>query len=142
MTEPESLDDYFSILMMIYPQNESPRSVIMDNACNFYSYCMRREPFKFKNMICWTDEFHGGSHKCGPLYHCRLVKELLTSFRGRNDSHIEQINKIIKVITVSCGYMNLEHFVKTVMITLEIYNREKVQTMDKINKNKMIRKRK
>eukprot|EP01084_Bolivina_argentea_P045152 83115_1 len=94
---------------------DAPDHFIMDNACNFQPYCMYREPDKFKNMQCHTDEFHGiAGHKCGPLYSVTLSKDTISVLSKINDSSIEQMNRVIKLCKISAQYMNISTFNKTV----------------------------
>ena len=128
MTRPESVNDYFSVLMMMYPGDSAPDHFIMDNGCNFQKYCMFREPKKFRSMKCWTDEFHGGAgHKCGPLFSVTLSKNTSSVLSNLNDSSIEQMNRMIKLVKISAQYMKTRTFNETVELMLEVANRRQIR---------------
>ena len=128
MKEPESVDEYFSLLLMIYPGLEHPDTFIIDNPCNLSPYCMYREPAKFMNMDLWTDEWHGlTGHKCGPLHSVALSKQLSSKLSKLNDSSIEQMNRALKLLSSSTSYMSLESFASNITIMLEIWNRRQIR---------------
>ena len=127
MRTPEGLNDYFSVLMMIYPNLESPTLVLGDVACQLERYCMNREPSKFKNTLFLNDELHSQGHKCGPLYNVKYFKDALSSFVYLNDPSIEQTNRICKYLRISTMYMKLSTFMSSVCNILEIESRKSIR---------------
>jgi len=124
----ESVNDHFSLVMAIYPGFESPEHHIMDNACNYYPYCMAREPTKFKNMNAWTDEFHGiAGHKCGILQSVKTSKQMSERLIGVNDSIIEQMNRILQRLHICAMWMSLETFDAHVKMILDMFNRRSMR---------------
>ena len=126
LREPESVNDIFSLIMMIYPGNTAPNLILCDNACQLHKYAMYREPVKFKNTLCLNDEFHGLGHKCGPFYNIKYLKDSLSRFAFLNDSEIEQVNSKLKKIRLSCSYMNLPSFDFAVTQQLELISRQSI----------------
>ena len=124
----ESVNDHFSLVMAIYPGNEAPEDHIMDNACNYYPYCMAREPTKFKNMNAWTDEFHGiAGHKCGILQNVKTSKQMSDKLMGVNDSIIEQMNRILQRLHICAMWMSLPTFDAHVKMILDMFNRRSMR---------------
>ena len=126
MRTPEGLNDYFSVLMMIYPDYKAPTLVLGDVGCQLERYCMNREPTKFKNTIFLNDEMHAQGHKCGPLYNVKYFKDALSSFAYLNDPSIEQTNRICKYLKISTMYMKLSTFMRSVCNLLEIESRKSI----------------
>ncbi len=76
LKSPESVDNYFSFLLMYYPGLDAPSDLITDNPCNILPYLIYREPKKFQNTQNHSDVFHGGAgHACGPLFSSKYWKE-------------------------------------------------------------------
>ena len=124
---PESVNDCFSVLMMIYPGNTAPSVILCDNACQLHRYCMYREPIKFKYTLFLNDEFHAKGHKCGPLYNIKYFKDSLSKYAFLNDSDIEQTNSKLKLLRLSTSYMNLKSFSSFITQCLEIVSRKAIQ---------------
>ena len=127
---PESVNDCFSLIMVMYPGNTAPSIVLCDNACQLHRYCMYREPQKFKNTLFLNDEFHAKGHKCGPLYNIKYFKDSLSKFAFLNDSDIEQTNSKLKLLRSSTSYMNLKSFASFITQCLEIVSRKAIQKTD------------
>ena len=130
MREPEGLNDYFSLLITIYKDNDAPKLVLCDNACQLNRYCMHREPQKFKNTLFLNDEIHSKGHKCGPLYCIKPYKDSLTDLSFLNDPSIEQTNRILKYLKISTMYMKLQNFMSFVTNLLEIESRKSIRKRD------------
>ena len=125
---PESVDNYFSNLVMFYPELESPTDFICDNPCNGQPYLMYREPAKFEKMQCFSDVFHGWTgHVCGPLYCAKLWKEVNQYLRNVNTSLVESTNNIIQRMNISAIWMNLPTFNLYMTQMLEITNRKGIR---------------
>lgn len=124
----ESVNDHFSLVQAIYPGNEAPDHHIMDNACNYYPYCMARETTKFKDMCAWTDEFHGiAGHKCGLLQNVKISKQISDALCGANDSIIEQMNRILQRLHICAMWMRLDTFDTHVKLILDMFNRRSIR---------------
>jgi len=126
MKEPEGLNDYFSVILMMYPDESAPAIIVSDLACQLERYCMNREPKKFRNTLFLNDEIHAQGHKCGPLYNVSYYKDSLASLFFLNDPSIEQTNRICKNLKTSTMYMRLSTFMNTVTNLLEIESRKSV----------------
>ena len=129
----ESTDDHFSLLCALYPDDKHPDHYIMDNACNLYPYCVTREPRKFQDMCIHTDEFHGlAGHKCGPVANVKLGKDVVPALKDINDSHIEQLNRILKRLKISALWMNCRTLHDHVTMILDMHNRRQLRKAQKM----------
>ena len=133
MVTPEGLNDYFSLFIMLYPDNTAPKLILGDVACQLERYCMNREPKKFKNSLFLNDEAHSQGHKCGPLYNVKYFKESLSSLVFLNDPSIEQTNRICKNLKTSTMYMKLDTFMRNVCNLLEIESRKSIRKRQSSN---------
>ena len=131
LKNPESVNDCFSLLLMMYPGDEAPEAILCDNACALHKYCMIREPTKFRDTLFINDDFHAKGHKCGPYYSASAWKDCDHKCPFRNDSEIEQINATLDKSRLSCRYMALKTFAKTITRILEIYSRKQINKRNK-----------
>lgn len=122
MNSPESPNDYFSIITMIYIK--PPKFVLCDIACQMQKYCMTREPDLFKDTIFLNDQMHGNNHKCGVYFNVKSYKHLGMELAGLNDPSIEQSNRILGRIKVHACWMKLSTLCKYLDILIEIENRK------------------
>ena len=124
----ESVDNYFSTIVMFWPDNECISDLISDNPCNSHPYMMYREPAKFENMQTFSDIFHGwAGHVCGPLYCAKLWKEINQYLHNINTSLVESNNNIIQRMNISAIWMNLPTFNLYMTQMLEIVNRKGIR---------------
>ena len=126
LKNPESVDDAFSLMMMLYPGDEAPDHVNCDNACALHRYCIYREPGKFNKTIFSNDQFHSKGHKCGPYYNVKYWKDTNKKCPFRNSSKIESLNSKLDKSRISCGFMNLPSFAEHVTDKLEIASRKAI----------------
>eukprot|EP01083_Nonionella_stella_P045788 122775_1 len=130
---PESTDEYFSALCQMYPGLTAPDDVILDNPCNVQPYMMYREPDKFKNTQFHSDIFHGwAGHICGPLYCSRYWKETSSRYYKVNTSSIESMNRILKRLSISSMWMNIDTFTRHLTLIMEIQNRMVIRRQEKL----------
>ncbi len=128
----ESVDNYFTALLMYYPGNDAPTDLISDNPCNIQPYMIYREPTKFKDVQHHSDIFHGWTgHKCGPLYCSKYWKTDSSKYHRINTSLIESNNNILKRMYTSAMWMRLDTFNLYFMLILEIRNRIIIRGQEK-----------
>ncbi len=128
----ESVDNYFTALLMYYPGKKAPSDLISDNPCNIQPYMMYREPEKFQDMQQHSDIFHGwAGHKCGPLYCSKYWKKAGKKYKKLNTSLIESNNAILKRIFTSALWMRLDTFNLYFKLILEIQNRRVIREQEK-----------
>eukprot|EP01084_Bolivina_argentea_P071530 130017_1 len=131
LKEPESVDNYFSVIVVYYPGFLSPSDLVSDNPCNIGPYCIYREPKKFMDMQNSSDIFHGwNGHKCGPTYCLRIWKEVCAIYSKINTSWTESCNNIIKRMKTSAIWMNLDTFNTYLEMMLEIENRQVIRKQE------------
>ncbi len=131
LKQPESVDNYFSVLLMYYPGLLAPSDLVTDNPCNLQPYLMYREPRKFQNTGNHSDIFHEFSgHACGPLYSSRYLKQCSSAFSTINTSLIESNNKLIQRMNISAIWMNLDTFNMYLDLILDIQNRQVIRKQE------------
>ncbi|KAG9397868.1 hypothetical protein AC1031_016523 [Aphanomyces cochlioides] len=108
MHDYESPKHPFSILYRRLSDSRRKRIIIMDNACNLQTYCMRREPWFFRNVWFVVDRFHFCNHvNCSSGYCIDNFPEL---------EHVattvcEVFNAQFKSVVAQAGFMTKEHFI-------------------------------
>ena len=127
LRRPESVNDIFSLILMIYPHDQAPEIVICDHSCSLQRYCMYREPTRFKHTMFLNDTWHGGTHLCGPYLNFRYWKQRVHRFTDMNDSQIEQLNSKLEKVRLVSMYMALPTFADTTNRCLEKYSRKAIQ---------------
>ena len=132
MVEPESVDDYFSSIIMMVDEQTDNIELLSDNSCQIHRYGMHREPSIFKKMTCYNDTMHGNSHVCGPYYNVKYLKKFNPKYSGLNDSKIEQINSKLDKLKHCSLWMNLSTFTKYVVNLLEIENRNAIRKRQRL----------
>jgi hypothetical protein len=70
MKEAESPSDLFTLFLTRWPRNIPLAISWYDNACKFYEYTIKREPWMLKFMRAVVDSFHYGSAQQIPLHKC------------------------------------------------------------------------
>lgn len=130
LKNPESVNDCFSLMMMLYPGNTAPKAILCDNACAAHKYFIHREPLKFLNTLFICDQFHQQGHKCGCYYCVSGWKTSDPSTPFLNDSEIESINSKLEKGRKSNGFMMLSRFDKDIVDTLECYDRDSIRARE------------
>merc|ERR1711916_196961 len=101
-----------------------PKTIICDYACLFTSYCIYREPTKFKDVLIISDEFHHKSHLCSQAFNSHMFRKTNDFLKFCNTSAPEQHNNIISRMKSSSRYMRKALFTRIVNISLEAVNRQ------------------
>ena len=70
MKDNESPSDLFTLFLTRWPRNIPLAISWYDNACKFYEYTIKREPWLLKFMRAVVDSFHYGSAHQIPLHKC------------------------------------------------------------------------
>ena len=125
----EGLNDPFSSLYCHFLVE--PSLTVMDFACKYISYCMRREPGFFRNGIKAIDEMHGThSHvSCSNAARITVFKDSkLPMYSNLNDSSAEQRNVRVNKIKDSARYFRKEIFMTIVTLVLSADNRELIRS--------------
>ncbi|RQM12737.1 hypothetical protein B5M09_011294 [Aphanomyces astaci] len=108
MLDHESPVHPFSILCQRWQVTDSPRVVIMDNACNLHTYCLRREPYFFRNVWFLVDRLHYCNHvNCSSGYkvdNFPFLKDISTVT-------CEVFNSTFKAVVKQAGFMGMENFI-------------------------------
>ena len=126
LKNPESVNDAFSLLTMMYPGNTAPKAICCDNACALHKYAMSREPIKYRYTRFLNDQWHQRGHKCGSYYDSKGCKLCVGDTQFTKDTEIETINGKLEKSRPSTGYMNLQNFNRHVEHVLELHNRESI----------------
>ena len=109
MESHESPRIAFELLMTYF--TTMPKIIIYDNACHLMTYCLKREPARFKNTKFLIDRFHSSGHKCTKGYHMSTYKddELICTI---NSQLVEQENKRFKTLNSQIANMTSENAIK------------------------------
>jgi hypothetical protein len=98
----------FTILCQRWIHTTAPRIVIMDNACNLHTYCLRREPWLFRNVWFLVDRLHYANHvNCSSGYRIDnfpFLKDISTVA-------CEVFNGTFKSVVKQAGFMSMNNFV-------------------------------
>ncbi|RHZ14264.1 hypothetical protein DYB37_009371 [Aphanomyces astaci] len=98
----------FTILCQRWVHTSSPRIVIMDNACNLHTYCLRREPWLFRNVWFLVDRLHYANHvNCSSGYRIDNFPFL----RDISSVACEVFNGTFKSVVKQAGFMSMNNFV-------------------------------
>jgi len=124
LRDPESENEYFSLMLMIYGGQEGPDFVVCDTACQLDRYCKNREPLLFKKTKFINDELHATGHKCGAIYNIKYYKHSNERISRINDSAIEQTNATLSRIKTAAYWMNLNTLTRFLDLIIEINNRK------------------
>lgn len=135
MTEFESVETAFRILLerFLHP----PRYVIYDNACNLESFCMRREPYHFRNTVFWIDRMHFKNHSnCGHIYDMDAYPKCLMldqyeklTLEVVNSQIVEQINSRLQSVSTSLSFMKQKHYIQCAKNTFALMNKRRLEKM-------------
>ncbi|ETV64117.1 hypothetical protein H257_18951 [Aphanomyces astaci] len=108
MHDHESPVHPFSILCQRWSNSDYPRVVIMDNACNLHTYCLRREPYFFRNVWFLVDRLHYCNHvNCSSGYkvdNFPFLKDISTVA-------CEAFNSSFKAVVKQAGFMGMDNFI-------------------------------
>eukprot|EP00736_Rhodelphis_marinus_P013988 Rmarinus@m.18561 len=105
LRQAESLRTLFEILMTRW--KVMPEVIIYDAACRFESYCLNREPERFKHTRFFIDDFHIRNHKrCSPAYEVKQHAE----YGDYATSFAEQVNSRLNRIVGSLSFMKQKNF--------------------------------
>ncbi|KAF8954935.1 hypothetical protein BDZ97DRAFT_1675518 [Flammula alnicola] len=126
----EGRNDVFSALFTRW--EKAPSIIVYDFACALQPYCMSREPEYFAHTLFLIDAFHCTGHtRCGHaaflVTYCEADPRLLAV----NTSAAECGNSGIKRIRKSVSYMSQERAVLFTKAFLSIWNRLRLQKMQK-----------
>ncbi|KAF0769447.1 hypothetical protein AaE_002695, partial [Aphanomyces astaci] len=114
----------FSILCQRWTQTEAMRIVIMDNACNLHTYCLRREPWLFRNVWFVVDRLHYFNHiNCSSGYRIDNFPFL----RDISTVTCEVFNATFKAVVKQAGFMNMSHFIVFTKHYIREVNERRVQ---------------
>ena len=125
---PEGLNDPFSSIYCHWLTE--PKVTIIDFACKYISYAMRREPLFFKSGIKAVDELHGThSHvSCSDALNIKVFKNTLDDkYALLNDSAAEQRNIPVNKVKASARYFRKEVLMVVVSQLLLMDNRKLIR---------------
>ena len=119
MESHESPRIAFELLMTYF--TTMPKIIIYDNACHLMTYCLKREPARFKNTKFLIDRFHSSGHKCTKGYHMSTYNddELICTI---NSQLVEQENKRFKTLNSQIANMTSENAIKHLAVIFGIRN--------------------
>ena len=121
MLDGESPMMVFDIIMSRFPPNYNPH-ILYDNSCKTKEYGLNREPRRFMNIQITTDKFHEENHqKCAESFKTSEYPNLSDC----NSEACEQTNRILRRISSSSTYMNIEIFLKSISLFLGYQNMTK-----------------
>jgi hypothetical protein len=97
----------FSTLFQRWRRTDAVRIVVMDNACNLHTYCLRREPWFFHNVWFLIDRLHYKNHvNCSSGYRIDNFPFL----RHLSIVACEIFNSTLKAVARHAGFMGVERF--------------------------------
>ncbi len=98
----------FTILCQRWTNTSTLRIVVMDNACNLHTYCLRREPWLFRNVWFLVDRLHYHNHvNCSTGYRIdnfNFLKDISTVA-------CEVFNATFKAVVKQAGFMSMKNFI-------------------------------
>lgn len=130
-TQPysEKYDDAFAFFMT---RDWYPKTIICDYCCIFNSYCINREPERFKKTSVYGDTFHWKKgHKCSKCFNFAEYRLNNPDLKHVNASSNEQHNSGIDKMKLSSRYMRLKLFSRMLNLSLEVTNRRMHNNMPK-----------
>ncbi len=117
----EGRDEAFSFLTTHF--KEAPKVVVYDFACALQDYCLNREPGFFRDTRFVVDRFHWFNHQaCARSYNADLYADVAFL----NTQIAEQCNSALAKIKASVGQMTQAHFMFTVRLFLNHWNKRKI----------------
>ncbi len=121
----ESPKHPFTIHCQRWADTDATRIIIMDNACNLHTYCLRREPWLFRNMWFMVDRLHYSNHvNCSSGYRIDnypFLKDISTVV-------CEVYNGVFKSVVKQAGFMSMNNFMLfTKMFIKETNEKRKTQ---------------
>lgn len=114
----------------------APEVVVYDFACALQPYCMLREPNFFSKTLFVIDAFHAKGHtRCSHSAFLKMYHETIPVLTAVNSSATECGNSGILRIRKSVSYISQERAVIYTKTFLSLWNRRRIQKLEKVTLN-------
>jgi len=111
--------------------------IIYDRACRLHTYCLRREPFFFRNTVFRVDIMHYRNHVgCSEGYDPSIYRDPGAHSSTRNMPYVntqaaEQCNAALQLIRTPAAFMTAQHFMQYARLFLAYRNMRKIAALKK-----------
>jgi hypothetical protein len=87
-------------------------TIVYDNGCNFFKYCLRREAGAFGGITVYIDRLHSRNHcACQLCQHMGYYKYDGHTLKHINSQVVEQLNSLLKPLRKKLAFMSGRHAV-------------------------------
>ena len=129
MRTPESPRIPFDILMRRF--QTMPRIIVYDNACKLHTYCLKREPARFKDTKFLVDRLHFRNHVGCSLGYSMNTYTSDEEIREINSQVCEQANSDLRLLATQIAHMTPHNAMRHLSVFLSIRNGKKHVKMRK-----------
>ena len=133
MRTPESPRIPFDILMRRF--QTMPRIIIYDNACKLHTYCLKREPARFKDTKFLVDRLHFRNHIACTLGYSMDTYSSDEEIKQLNSQVCEQANADIRLLATQIAHMTPDNAMHHLSVFLSIRNMKKHVKMRQLAEN-------